>query len=138
MRRFLITSRNFIGTVELVYNNDILHTISFADADITPEQRKNFKAAVPVSFNDLGPFTQTYKLVTVESEYQISFDDFWNKYKKKVNKARCIPIWNKMTAPERVAAYNFIVKYNRFCERDGRGRLDPENYLKRSTWENEY
>jgi hypothetical protein len=137
MKKFLISSKNYSGQIEVLYDV-CLQDVSFVNANATASQIYGFKKSLPVLYTEFSEFVKKYNLVAVESTYDVPFEDFWNKYQKKVNRARCTPLWEKMTAAERVAAVNFVGKYKGICERTGRGVLDPENYLKRKTWENEY
>ena len=74
-----------------------------------------------------------------EGEIIIYFKQFWAKYNRKINKARCEPLWSKLTNSEQLKAYTGIDKYIAYLKKESwRNKLDPENYLKNKTWENEY
>ncbi len=65
----------------------------------------------------------------------LSFDAFWNAYDKKVSKKRCQSVWAKMSDAKRMACLMNISSYDSFLKRSTRGKLDPENYLKREAYE---
>lgn len=75
--------------------------------------------------------------ITIE-KIDVTFDDFWIKYGKKVDKQQAIKEWNKLKDFEQSEAYQGINPYNKFCEKDGRSRKDPCRYLSNKCWLNEY
>ncbi len=75
----------------------------------------------------------------VESGVEITFDSFFDKYARKVNKQRCITIWQKLNEADRVKAYHGLWKYEKHLSANPwKSKADPENYLKKRMWENEY
>ncbi|MEQ8547611.1 MAG: hypothetical protein RIC03_06860 [Cyclobacteriaceae bacterium] len=67
----------------------------------------------------------------------ISFEAFWNGYGKKVNKLRAAKEYKKLTDPERTLCIISLKPYDDYLRRmNGRAKLDPENYLKRRSFEN--
>ena len=66
----------------------------------------------------------------------ISFDDFWELYGKKVNKPECNKQWIKLTDKERQDAMHKIPAYKK-AQPEKKYRLDPERYLKRKKWNDE-
>jgi len=140
MKRFLIASPKFTGNAELMYNEkgtlvkiDMQHTSMAEDAVIA------FKRAAPHNLPTLiknewcSPGT-----TVVEADFEVTFDMFWNAYREKINKKRCIPIWDKLNKVKQVAAYYGISRYDKYLTRSGRFKCDPENYLRNEMWENEY
>ena len=139
MRRFLITSSRFSGQAEVIYNDaEVLCKIDCTDTDMNVSTIKAFKAAVGpdiASIADLLP-----NCMIVEAEYEVSFEMFWKKYNKKINKSRCIMLWGKLNKTMQVQAFFGIDAYNKFLKKEGEWRkpVDPENYLRNAYWENEY
>lgn len=140
MKRFLITSDKFTGTAELMYNErGTLIKIDMTQAQMCENTVVGFKRAVPQNLpllirNDwCSPGT-----TVVEADFEVTFEMFWNAYRLKVNKKRCTPLWDKLSKPKQVAAFYGISRYDKFLHKTGRYKLDPENYLRNETWENEY
>lgn len=83
-------------------------------------------------------------MTVVQADYEMTFDMFWNQYGKvfpgkKVNKNRCVPLWEKLSKTEQVKAYHGIDAYRKGAEKNGRNFfIDPERYLRDKTWQNEY
>lgn len=138
MKRFLITSPRFTGTVELIYNEDgkIIH-VSLADAEMDSATAEHLLRCISAAAARVADKMGNAKVI--ESEVEITFDMFWKAYGKKINKSRCILLWGKMNKAAQVAAYVGIRKYNKYLfEVKWRNKADPETYLRNAYWENEY
>lgn len=138
LKRFLITSKNFEGNAEIVYNNSVLQSINFAEAAMIPAQRKSFKEAVPVGMHGLEAFVKQYNVVCVEAEYEVTFADFWNGYGKKLNKDRSEKLWAKMTKTEQVLCVMSLPAYHAWRNRWNKFQYDADRYLREKMWENEW
>lgn len=141
MRRFLVTSSLYTGEAELVYDsNNCIASIQMIATNMTAEQRQRFKAAVPATISLLLKEGNTLSSCTVvEAEFEVNFEMWWKKYDKKINKARCIPLFNKLSKTEQVQDYMGIDAYDAFLkEIKWRSKADPETYLRNRYWENEY
>lgn len=141
MRRFIITSEKFTGTAELIYNAaGILQKIDATLCDMNEATIAAFKRAVPAEITQLlSGQSFTAGTTVVEADMLISFDQFWTKYDKKINKKRAVQYWLKLNQVDQVAAFYGIDAYNKWLRIEAwRTKLDPENFLKNRTWENEY
>lgn len=138
MRRFLITSTKYTGQAEVIYNAaDVLCKIDCSDTDMNATTIRHFKAAVGAEIASIGQLLPN--CVIVEAAYEITFDMFWKKYNKKINRARCIPLWDKMNKTMQVLAFFGIEPYDKYLKATGfRGKADAETYLRNKYWENEY
>lgn len=139
MRRFLITSPKFTGQAEVIYNDaEVLCKIDCSDTNMNAATVFHFKNAVGSTVSDMATrFSK--ETVIIEAEFEVSFDMFWKKYDKKINKARCIQLWGKMNKTMHVLAYFGIAPYDKYLHKTGfRGKADPETYLRNKYWENEY
>lgn len=139
MRRFLFTSEKYTGTAELWYSTEgALTHLLLGDSNMTRKQRQVYKDRAPVDVENVEPFVRALNLVCVEADFTATFDMFWAGYNKKINKVRCLPLWNKLSKTDQVKAWAGIKNYDKFLKRDGRFKCDPENYLRNKMWENEY
>lgn len=141
MRKFLITSPNYSGQVETVFDPDEhLVFVSFMNATLTASQKTRLLHAVPMEVNLLPELVKTYpQLTVVEGDYHINFDAFWSRYGRKINRMRAMAVWNKLPSSDQVKAYYGINAYEKYLRRESwRSKADPENYLKNKYWENEY
>ncbi|MBA4196564.1 MAG: hypothetical protein C0459_03320 [Chitinophaga sp.] len=142
MRRFLISnSSKFEGTAEVLYNTQgLLSKIDLTQCIMHGETIKQFKAVVPC-FIELfleGKWCGADTTV-VEDELQITFEMFWLKYNKKINKKRAEAIWNKLSKTEQVKSYYGIEPYDKYLkENKWRSKADPDTYLRNEMYNNEY
>lgn len=138
MRRFLITSPKFTGQAEVIYNAaSVLCKIDCTDTDMNAVTIKHFKAAVGAEIASIGALLPN--CIIVEAEYEVSFEMFFDKYKKKLNKARCILLWSKMSKTMQVQAYHGIDAYEKYLKKEHwMSKAHPETYLRNKYWENEY
>lgn len=139
MKRFIITSTKFYGSAELLYNfNGVLIGIDTSKSDLEGMTLMHFKHSVPVQV-DLITTAFSSSTTIVEAEFEVSFDMFWNAYSKKINKPRCKDIWSKLSLAKRVAAWQGIAVYDNYLKVNSwRKKCDPETYLKKESWENEW
>lgn len=63
-----------------------------------------------------------------------SFQDFWNKYDKKIGKPKAESLFNKLVQSEREQIMKHLTGY---VKTEKRFRKDPERYLKNRSWEDE-
>lgn len=141
MKRFLLTSDKFSGTAELIYaDTEQLVCIDMRNAIMTADIITAFKRAVPVLYTEQAIKTAfTSGTVIVEADFEVTFDMWWEKYNRKINKKRCLPIWGKTSKVKQVKAYYGIDPYDRYLARNNwRSKADPENFLKSEMYETEW
>lgn len=69
----------------------------------------------------------------------LSFEAFWNAYGKKANRHRCEPLWKKLSEADRIECLSSIKPYDNYLKRvNYRAKLDPENYLKKEAFRNNW
>ena len=142
MRRFLITTETnaYTGEAELVYKDDgMLCKINLENAQMNRAITSSFKKMVPDHVDDLAIVFANTKAVVVEVDFDVTFEMFWEKYNRKINKSRCIALWNKLSKADQVKAFYGIDKYEKFLKKEHwRPKADPETYLRNQYWMNEY
>lgn len=118
MRRFLITSSKFAGTVEVVYKDDhLLCSINFSNAEIDAETIIHFKRSVAADINN---FTAGFSGETtiVEADFELSLDDFKREYPYSRNYHLLDKLWSKMKKTDQVLAFFAAIEYRKYCERN--------------------
>lgn len=138
MRRFLLTSTKFTGQIELLYDEaGKIARIDMLQAELSYEQVAHFmRNLLPYNPQDFGLLPKT--VTVIESAVDISFDDWWKHYRKKVNRKRCEVIWPKLTKSDQLKALMTLREYYKCLDRTGRKEVDPENYLKNAYWETDW
>lgn len=118
----------------------MLMFIDFTKSELSEEQMQWFKSILPVWLKEdfMKAFGNSPMTVTEEG-YRVTFEMFWKRYNKKINKPRSEYQWNKLSEADQVNAYFKLSAYERHLALTGwRNKLDPENYLKRRSWNNEW
>jgi hypothetical protein len=141
MTRYLINPQHATGQAELWYSDTgILLRIDVSKAHFAAQHRLlDFKNSVPIQAATLVQAMQDVATTITEGEITVTFEQWWKRYNHKINKARCIPLFGKLSNAEQIKAYTGIDRYEAFLKKEQfRNKLDPENYLRNKTWENEY
>jgi hypothetical protein len=109
-------------------------------AEMDAEIVLRFKDAIPVTVETLMTGNAFSKATTiVEADFTITFEMFWQRYDKKINRKRCEPLWNKLSKTKQVTAWAGIEAYNKFLQGNSwRVKADPETYLRNEMFENEW
>ena len=140
MRRFLITSPNYTGQAEVIFNDaGTLCRLDVTDTNMPATMVQAFKNRL---CSHVGQLPETFAgtaATVIEAAFEVTFDMFWKKYNKKINKARCMILWTKLDKTMQVLAYMGIDAYDKFLKKEGwRNKADAETYLRNKSWENEY
>lgn len=142
MKKFIATSSGFEGEVHIVYNDDgVLMFVDFSFSNIEPEGIQWIKDRTPVKYTSewFHKSFNTDRLTFVEESFHVDFEMFWKRYNHKINKKRCVDLWNKMGKTQQVKAYFGITAYVNYLNRTGyRNKKDPENYLRNKMWETDW
>jgi hypothetical protein len=145
MKRYLLTSPDFNGEIEVVYRNGRFVRLDFMEVDLSDKQTEWLLRNVPpleAHLQDMVAITK--KMVLVEREYQISLDDFKRAYPYKRNSHLLPPIWDKMTKTDQVLAELGARKYRQFVQRQhakGFTEYTPmlaTRFLKEQQWLNDW
>lgn len=64
------------------------------------------------------------------------FDQFWDLYDRKIDKARCLKIWKKLTDQDREEIFKTLPAYLK-ANPDLKFRKHPKTYLSGRNWEDE-
>ena len=138
MKKYVLTSPKFEGSVTFGYHQDGHLMLYSVNTDSLPVIMW-LKNHLPVNQMQLDPIKQRIEGTIQEVPEDLSFNAFWERYGRKINRKRCEPIWKKMSEAERLLAITRIGPYEKYLERTGyRGKADPENYLKKGTYETDW
>lgn len=142
MKKFILTSTSFTGELYFVFSESKrLVIVDLSQADLSAEQQQYILQHLPLSFDDMDTFTAPLKnMSVVKATYQVSFDQFWNKYAQKRNRKRCEALWNKLSQDKQLRAYDGIDRYDRYLRALSwqRSKLDPDSYLSGERWEDDW
>jgi hypothetical protein len=158
MKKILITGP-FEGAVQLLYGVPgigadawpPLLNVDFSGAVLKHESKAWLMGRIPIVYGpvlmgegenarEVG-FEQAFttKLKVVVADAVLDFDeDFWHPYDKKRNRDRSLIQWNKLAVAERGLAVARLGAYLRYVQRTGIAKADPENYLKKKYFKDDY
>ena len=71
-----------------------------------------------------------------EEKYRIEFDNFWNKYNKKIDKNKCLLKWKRLSKKEKLEIRKTLSKYLESTP-EVKYRKNPLTYLNGKCWEDE-
>jgi hypothetical protein len=77
-----------------------------------------------------------YKESPICESDNVSFDEFWDLYDKKIDRPVCQKKWDKLKQSEKEAIMKYIPLYKQ-AEPDKKFRKNPETFINRKSWENE-
>ena len=77
-----------------------------------------------------------YKGEVDEAELSPTFNDFWELYQKKVDKARTQKLWKRLLQNEKEAIMDYLPRYLAATP-EKTFRKDPSTFLNNSAWKNE-
>lgn len=134
MKKYILTSPRFNGSVTFGYdeadNLVFYHNESDNEAVVMWLKRN-----LPTNEAELNALQKRIEGSIKEVPPDLTFDTFWSKYDKKINRKRCEPMWKKLSDAEKTQAISNIKPYEQYLGRTGyRGKADPENYLRRELY----
>jgi hypothetical protein len=137
-QRYSITSTRFEGELLFEYNEGIVSAF-YNNATLNEEQLKflvtHFPMTVP-TLEYIAGTTQTMKIRMVTNE--VTFDEFWEAFKLKMNRKEAEKAWDKLTIEQQHRAFESIPSYNYFLmTRPNQNRMYPDTWL-RGKFENDY
>jgi Fe2+ or Zn2+ uptake regulation protein len=90
-----------------------------------------------IEIRDSSEMNPTYNnTIHNNTNNNISFDDFWNLYEKKVNKEKCEKKWNKLSDVDREIIMKYIPMYKK-AQPEKKFRKNPETFLNNKSWNDE-
>lgn len=134
MKKYILTSDYFIGSVTFGFNTANWLTFFSNDAEFKEDRQYKWLFDVerfPIRLEQIADLAKKIKGTLKEVPADLSFDTFWDKYEKKINRKRAEPMWNKLSDAERMQAIMNIKPYDCYLQRTGIGKAHPENYLKK-------
>ncbi len=139
MKRYLIQSPRFTGSVEVIYNNGLFQSLELGNTNmVKPAMIEAFKNQIASEEQYLA-ISFISDVTIIAADVEITFKMFWDKYNHKINKLRATKLWERMPLAEQVAAYCGIQKYFAYLKKvEWRGQQDPDTYLRNKTYLNEY
>lgn len=147
MRKFRIVSQTDKFTGEIIIGFNDKGVINLVDTTDTKFGAKSMTKLFEILPKDLGKdliktlsdlsSTANFKITEIPAD--LTFERFWNTYDHKINKKRCIPLYNKLSDADKFLAITKIKDYKSYLSwQQWRGTLDPEKWLRDRQFETEW
>ncbi|NJM14038.1 MAG: hypothetical protein HC896_00395 [Bacteroidales bacterium] len=135
MREFILTSKNFEGSLTFGYNeNEVL--LSFANnAELNDGQVDFLCKNFPFRLCYLNMFAG--EKGKIEEITDVSFENFWDIYNYKTDKINALKFWDKMPNNDKLDAINGIKRYKTRCLMKNTAMIYAVRYLRNRRWEDE-
>jgi len=136
MKKYAVSStkKAFEGTLMFEYDEEGILELFQNDSSMTVEQLIFLHSRFPFVESELLNISKNLK---VEEITDVTFDCFWEKYDKKVNRKRTEILWYKLSIADRQVCLSKINKYKNYCRMNNRLMKDPDTYIRNRSWEDE-
>ena len=140
MKTYILTKETLAGNVIFGYTpTGLLVFFDASPADLTDDKLALVLRTLPREEKDLQVLADktgaTLELIVDD----ISFDAFWLKYDKKINKKRVEPMYKKLSDAKKLLVIQSLPSYDAYLERTNfRGKADPETYLRKEMYLNDW
>ena len=139
-----ITAPTLQGNILLGYVEGVLYLVDATNATPSINQLDYILKHAPRQLADnakeqLIEFIGSSKMHITQVKDELTFDMFWSAYGKKVNRLRCEPLFAKLKPEDIYHLLDNVADYHRYLKRTGyRNQADPENYLRKRMFENDW
>lgn len=143
MRKFVLTSQMFTGSVTFGFNEDGWLNYFNNEADFDNTQHGWLlnieKNVFPRHVSQIEALAKVIKGRLEEVPPDLSFDAFWDAYGKKINRKRAELLYKKMSEPQRLKCILSIKPYQNYLGRvKWRTQADPDTYLRNENYETDW
>lgn len=137
--KYLLTFKDVEGSMEFTYNETGLLVEYQCSEELTDKLIVFILKRMPRVVEEAVELPlqhPSFKVVKLTQD--LSFKLFWETYGQKIHPHRCEPLWNKLKDSDKLAALNAIPGYFRYLTRTGVAKANPENYIKKQYWKNDW
>lgn len=139
MRRFLITSPKFTGLAEAWYNDaGTLCKVDLTQAEMDEQITIHFIQSISTTIANIGrKFSK--ETAIVETDYEISFEQFWKDYPLHRNRYKVEKVWNSISKANQVKAFHSLSSYKKYLSRQQwQSAMIGDRYLRDREFETEW
>lgn len=121
MRKFLVTSPAWQGEAEIVYDQSgRLISLSNIGTNMSTDVISSFKKRVPAHIDNMSEAFTGTQAVVVETDFNVSVDDFLHEYPYARNTHLTREYWPKMSRSDQVLAWMAAKDYADYCKRNSK------------------
>ena len=123
------------------YNlNGILIHFEVMEGDLSEKQEKFLyvNGKFPWKEIHLKDWEKRYPPTVVEvTDFDLSFENFWNRYGLKVKKEPSEKAWNKLTDADKIKCFIRLKKYNQFLASSGQAKAHLVTWISQKRFNDE-
>lgn len=134
MKKYQLSKDTIAGVITVGYLNGRLELIDTSEAQLTEKQHEILFGRVPVDEDKLPAFCDWLKVVCIEVNEVISFEDFYQMYGVKEGRKKAEAIWAKMPKAEQFKAYRYTQRLKAKKSHSGEAMPYPATYLNQKRW----
>jgi methionyl-tRNA synthetase len=149
MYKYIITHKEIAGEeLEITYNANgrLLKWDATNMNSLQPNQMQWLKNNVPIQLTDpVAQFTKIIedskgKLAITQSEFDVSFDTFWEAFDNKLHKKDAQKLFEKLSYADKVKCIQSCGPYKRYCQRKGEwyNQQLPDTYISKRNFETDW
>ncbi|MDM8176863.1 hypothetical protein QT327_21350 [Olivibacter sp. 47] len=139
MKKFVLTSPKFMGSIQFWYNEIDLLINYTNETDLDETGHKWMLGNLPEHLSMLDGLKAKIKGNINELPPDLTFEAFYEPYSHKVQKKRALALWNKMNDESKLAAIFSVKPYLAYLQRvKWRNQADPDTYLRNAMYETDW
>jgi YD repeat-containing protein len=149
MYKYIITHKDIPGEeLEVTYNADgrLLKWDATNMHSLQTNQLQWLKNYMPMQLTDVAAqFTAIIeaaknKIAITQSEFDASFETFWNAFDNKLHKKDAQRLFEKLSYADKVKCIQSCAPYKRYCQRKGEwyNQQLPDTYISKRNFETEW
>lgn len=120
-------------TFKFDLNGDLI-LFQYEGEPLNEKQRKWLYSRVIINESQIKYWYAIKEFTVTKGDPDLSFDNFWNTYNKKVKKEVCKPLWKKLKDDDKFNAIAFIKRFDNWLRKEGTGKPLPDTYLRQKRW----
>lgn len=139
MKKYAVTSDNFIGELYATYDADGVLCALELQAQVPPKSRVGLIRGLALYEADFLQMPKQFPTMRItEIPMDLSFESFWKLYNYKHGKKEAEAAWHRTNQANKTLAINAIAKYDKWLQKSGTPKLYAATYLNKERYTDEY
>ncbi|TFF35227.1 hypothetical protein [Mucilaginibacter psychrotolerans] len=130
MKKIVLTSPKFSGSITFGYSDTGQLLFYHNQTDLDHAKNEWLLPNLPIIEIHLLSLKAKLQGTLTEVPEDTSFEAFWEVYNRKINRKRSEPLYEKLSAGDRLLAITRAKPYQKFRAGKGQEIADPEKYLR--------
>lgn len=138
--KYILTHPKAEGSFEVGYDFDGVICYFSSAMTLTKESADWMVRKLPTLESDIKAFAKRSDFTADKIKADMSFEAWWDIWcEGKIDRARALKVWDRMTLPQKVRAFKVMPAYKRWCARNPyKNSKSPAAWLSERKYENDY